>query len=127
MLCMGVYTVAGPIAVPGEAPASNTAPIKAPSTPLDLKVDLGLVGKLLPFPLRKLVKPGEPLQLKVSVGPPGKGASQEENREPSREPSIDRDGGIEVEESTSYIPYNGNGTPEQGWPTPQQWISYGSM
>ena len=135
MLCMAVYAVAGPIAMPEETPASNMESSKALSKPIDIKIDLGLLSKLLrlPHPLASLTNGAEPLQLKVSVGKPSI-HDQEENREASQErepkllePSFDPDGGIEVEESTPYTTYRGNGTPQQGWPTQEEWISYGSM
>lgn len=128
---MATYVLAGPVAMP-EPPASGTEGSKPASTPIDIKLDIGTLGKIFPLPpeLRKLGNSGEPLELKVSLGPPGKQQNQEVAEEPEsrvRSPSIYWEGGIEVDHSTPYTTYKGNGTPEQGWPTPEEWITYNSM
>jgi hypothetical protein len=134
MLNMAAYALAGPIANPEKAAVTATENIKGASpTPIDIKLDLGTLGKIFPLPpeLRKLEKSGEPLELKVTLGPPDKhedniGASQGKNTI-FGSGVVYWDGGLAVEESTPYKPYKGNGSPEQGWPTPEQWVSYRSM
>jgi hypothetical protein len=136
MLSMTVYVLAGPIAQPEEALPANAQQFDGASpTPIDIKLDIGTLSKMFPLPpeLLRLAKPGQPLELKVSLGAPGKPDTQAENEVAQaqnsriRSPSIHWEGGIEVDESTPYKPYKGNGTPQQGWPTPEEWISYNSM
>lgn len=137
MLSMAAYALAGPVANPEEAAVTGVENIKGASlTPIDIKLDIGTLAKIFPLPpeLLKLGKPGAPLELKVSLGAPGKpdrheeiiGASQVQNSRPLSFAGY-LDGGLEVEESTPYEPYKGNGSPEQGWPVPEKWVSYSSM
>lgn len=137
MLSIAAYALAGPVIRPEEGIATNTEDSHGASpTPIDIKLDIGTLAKIFPLPpeLRKLSASGQPLELKVSLGKPGKPDSQRETEEASqarnegqRSTSIHWEGGIDAEESTPYKPYKGNGTPEQGWPTPEEWISYSSM
>lgn len=133
---MTAYALASPIAQPEDALLTNMEDIDgATSTPIDIKLDIGTLSKMFPLPpeLQKLAKPGQPLELKISLGTPSKSERQTENvasqapNSRSGPLNIHRDGGIEIEESRPYIPYKGNGTPQQGWPMPEEWISYRSM
>lgn len=131
MLSMAVYALAGSLAEL-QAPGFNTKERDASPTPIDIKLDVGTLAKMFPLPpeLVRLAKPDSPLELKVSLGKPGKHETQEEGKErPSilRSSTVNWEGGIELEERAPYTPYRGNGSPEQGWPTPEQWVSYRSM
>lgn len=136
MLSIAAYARASPIAQLEDTLSTHSEDIDGASpTPIDIKLDVGTLGKMFPLPpeLQRLAKPGQPLELKVSLGVPGKPEKQAENEAAQapnsrpRSPSNDLDEGIEIEESTPYKPYKGNGTPQQGWPTPEEWISYKSM
>lgn len=134
MLSMAAYVLAGPLAEP-QGPGSNTGEMAASPTPIDITLDVGTLGKMFPLPpeLIKLAKPGSPLELKVSLGKPGKHKKPKEEEDEDEErssrlhSSINWEGGIELEESAPYTPYKGNGYPEQGWPTPEEWVTYRSM
>jgi hypothetical protein len=127
VLSMAAYALAEP-----QGP--NTGEMGASPTPIDITLDVGTLGKMFPLPpeLIKLAKPGSPLELKVSLGKPGKHKKpkeeeEDEERSSKLHSSINWEGGIELEESAPYTPYKGNGYPEQGWPTPEEWVTYRSM
>lgn len=133
---MTAYALASPIAQPEDGLLTSTEDINGvSSTPIDIKLDIGTLGKMFPLPpeLQKLAKPGQPLELKISLSTPSKSERQTENeaaKAPNSRPgppNIHPDGGIEIEESMPYNPYKGNGTPQEGWPMPEEWISYRSM
>ena len=130
MLSIATYAIAGPVAAPAEAPGA--APQGPSPTPIDIKLDIGALSKMFPLPpeLAKLGASGAPLELKVSLGAPGKPDQTEAARDEHLRMyphSIFWDHGIDAKESTPYKAYHGDGTPDQGWPTQEQWVSYGSM
>jgi hypothetical protein len=152
MLSMATYALAGPIAVPEDSPAamtrqgalSNTGEHQASPTPIDIKLDIGTLAKMFTLPpeLQKLGDSGVPLELKVSLSTPGKPKQQPKNGgekvETTAGTSDRQNSGLatpgfhlnyeaEVPENPEYTVYTGNGTPEQGWPTQEQWISYDQM
>lgn len=132
MLSMAAYILAEPLAEP-QGPGSNTEEMGPSPTPIDIKLDVGTLGKMFPLPpeLINLAKPGSPLELKVSLGKPGKHKKpkeeDDEDEEKEHSSRVNWEGGIELEESAPYTPYKGNGYPEQGWPTPEEWVTYRSM
>lgn len=126
---MMAYVLAGPVPQEGAVATGTEDGYRASPTPIDIKLDVGTLGKMFPLPpeLQKLGASGEPLELKVSLGKPGQPDNRRDTEEEQPSPSIRWEGGIDVERSTRYKHYRGNGTPHQGWPTPQQWVSYNSM
>jgi hypothetical protein len=152
MLSMAMYVLAGPIALPEDTPAainrqgalSKTEEHPASPTPIDIKLDIGTLAKMftLPRELQKLGASGVPLELKVSLGTPGKPEKQPEiggekvettawtsDRQNSglATPSIHLNYEAKVPVNPEYTVYTGNGSPEQGWPRQEQWISYDQM
>jgi hypothetical protein len=148
MLSMAMYVLAGPIALPEDAPAainrqgalSKTEEHPASPTPIDIKLDIGTLAKMFTLPpeLQKLGASGVPLELRVSLGAPGKPDKQPKNEGEKVETTAgtsDRQNSglatpgihLEVRGNAEYTVYTGNGTPEQGWPTQEQWISYDQM
>lgn len=130
MLSMATYAIAGSVGEPAEAPAAGAhGPLP---TPIDIKLDIAALSKMFPLPpeLARLGDSGAPLELKISLGAPGKPDQLEAARDEYLRlypHSILWDQGIDAKESIPYKAYHGNGTPDQGWPTREQWVSYGSM
>jgi hypothetical protein len=155
MLCMVTPIIAGPIALTTVQDASSKAQYTAqgPSSKannaadqtLEIKIDIATLKEYIPLPAEFDSFGDGPLELRISLGPPEERDAvarpkQQKSRIAPRAPwsaqvqhsavavlGVDPDDGIDATTPTAYKTYTGDGTPADGWPTQDQWISYASM
>jgi hypothetical protein len=155
MLCMVTPIIAGPIALTTVQDASRKAQYTAqgPSSKannaadetLEIKIDIATLKEYIPLPAEFDEFGDGPLELRITLGPPEEKDAvarpkQQKARIAPRAPwsaqvqhsavavmGVNPDDGIDATTPTAYKTYTGDGSPADGWPSQDQWISYASM